>query len=187
MQSRVAGDACRRRRAGAGGDRDALASASSLGSGIARDRRLARGRARAPVRRRGAAARSTCTTSPIPATSARSCARRRRSAPDTVVLSPQTADPFGPKAVRASMGAIFAPARGARDLARGACRARPAAGDRARPRGRAGRCGSSPMPAPPLFVLGAERAGPPAEIVAACDEVAHDPGAPDGPSRSTSR
>src|SRR4029453_156094 len=28
-------------------------------------------------------------------------------APTVVVLSPETADPFGPKAVRASMGAIF--------------------------------------------------------------------------------
>ena len=58
-----------------------------------------------------------------------------------VVLSPQTADPFGPKAVRASMGAIFGQpvVRATLD------EARPRAGERRRSRwcpARARRCGS---------------------------------------------
>ena len=57
-----------------------------------------------------------------------------------VVLSPRTADPFGPKAVRASMGAIFGQpvARATWDEARGA--SDHAGGARARRRAR--RCGS---------------------------------------------
>ena len=50
---------------------------------------------------------STCTASTIPATSARSCARREAFGASCVAIGPGTADPYGPKAVRASMGAIF--------------------------------------------------------------------------------
>jgi TrmH family RNA methyltransferase len=98
-----------------------------------------------------------------------------------VILSERTADPFGPKAVRASMGAVFGQplARGSFATAREAL-----AGHRAialvpgggRPLREALLAG------PVLFVLGAERAGLPAEVTAACDEVAHvplDPGAAD--------
>jgi RNA methyltransferase, TrmH family len=89
-----------------------------------------------------------------------------------VVLSPHAADPFGPKAVRASMGAIFgqppvraswAEARAASDFAVALV---PGEGAPLR---------ELPIPRPPLFVLGAERTGLPAEIAAACDHVAHIP------------
>ena len=89
-----------------------------------------------------------------------------------VALSPATADPFGPKAVRASMGAIFGQpmARATWAQARAASESAvalvPGAGVPLR---------DLPLATPPLFVLGAERAGLPAEIVAACDEVAHIP------------
>jgi TrmH family RNA methyltransferase len=89
-----------------------------------------------------------------------------------VVLSPQAADPFGPKAVRAAMGAIFA-----QPVARAAWEDVRAAGDTAValvPRqGPALR--ELSLPAPPLFVLGAERTGLPDAIAAACDAVAHIP------------
>jgi TrmH family RNA methyltransferase len=93
--------------------------------------------------------------------------------PSLVVLSPQSADPFGPKAVRASMGAIFG-----QPLVRATfVQARAAIGGRAialLPR--AGR----PLDeledgSRRLFCLGSERAGLPEEIVEACDEVVHVP------------
>jgi TrmH family RNA methyltransferase len=92
----------------------------------------------------------------------------------TVVLSPRTADPFGPKAVRASMGAVFAQPLARSDFAA----ARTAlAGHRAvglvPGAGRPLR--EVPLDGPLLFALGAERAGLPDEIAAACDEVAHVP------------
>jgi RNA methyltransferase, TrmH family len=88
----------------------------------------------------------------------------------TVALGPGTADPFGHKAVRASMGAVFAVplarARAVEDLP----------GRRIALVARAGR---------PLWdvereeevtlVVGSEREGLPAEVVAGCDEVAHIP------------
>ena len=64
---------------------------------------------------RGAAARpaSTCTASATPATSARSSAPPTPCSAARSSLGPDCADPFSPKAVRASMGSIFArpPAR----------------------------------------------------------------------------
>lgn len=82
----------------------------------------------------------------------------------SVAIGPDTADPYGPKAVRASMGAIF-------DVAV----ARVAAVDELPPdrvalvahegeplRGAAG-----------TLVVGAERDGLPAEVVAGCERVAH--------------
>ncbi len=89
-----------------------------------------------------------------------------------VVLSTQAADPFGPKAVRASMGAIFGQpvvratwdqARAVSDLAVALV---PGEGTALR---------ELTFPGSPLFVLGAERMGLPPEIIAACDEVAHIP------------
>jgi RNA methyltransferase, TrmH family len=88
-----------------------------------------------------------------------------------VLLSRRTADPYGPKAVRASMGAVFGgrPARADFEAARAGRRAIalvPGAGAPLR---------ATPLDGPVLFALGAERAGLPEEIVAACDEVAHVP------------
>ena len=57
--------------------------------------------------RRSATAASRCGAWGTRATSGRCCARRTRSARASVALGPGSADPFGPKAVRASMGAIF--------------------------------------------------------------------------------
>jgi TrmH family RNA methyltransferase len=79
----------------------------------------------------------------------------------TVVLGPDCADPFSPKAVRASMGSIFG-----QPVARGAV------GETPRPRaalvahggeGLAGLAGAATL------CLGAERQGLPDEVLAACD------------------
>ena len=84
----------------------------------------------------------------------------------SVAIGPGTADPFGPKAVRASMGAIFAvpvarvehpsqlPSPTIALVARG--------GEPLR-----GETGT--------FVIGAEREGLPDDVVQACDRVAHIP------------
>jgi RNA methyltransferase, TrmH family len=91
----------------------------------------------------------------------------------SVALGPGSADPYGPKAVRASMGALFeVPVARARDVSelpgrRVALVAR----------------GGVPLEAldvsPPTreltLVVGAEREGLPDRVVAACDEVAHIP------------
>jgi TrmH family RNA methyltransferase len=92
-----------------------------------------------------------------------------------LVLGPGCADPYSPKAVRASMGSVFArpPARaGFEDLSgttialeRGA--GVPLAGLAAEP--------------PVVLCLGAERAGLPAAIVAGAAAVAHIPLRPGGP------
>jgi TrmH family RNA methyltransferase len=87
----------------------------------------------------------------------------------SVVLGPGTADPYGPKAVRASMGAIFAVpvaraetieelpgVRVALDARRGEPLRGPAAGELS-------------------LVVGAERAGLSAEVLDACDRAAHIP------------
>jgi len=87
----------------------------------------------------------------------------------SVALGPGCADPFGPKAVRASMGALFEvpvarvasvdelPGELVALVAReGGALAGPAAGD-------------------VTLVVGAERAGLPTDVVAACDRVAHIP------------
>ena len=92
----------------------------------------------------------------------------------TVALSPETADPFGPKAVRASMGAIFGQrlARAEPAAARGALGEHraialvPGAGVPLR---------EAPLDGRVLFVLGAERSGLTPELVAACDLQAHVP------------
>jgi|SRR5215213_8486690 len=89
---------------------------------------------------------------------------------DSVALGPGTADPFGAKAVRASMGAIFAvpvartpsvadlPGRTVALIAR--------AGTPLRELSDAEEV---------TLVVGAEREGLPADVVAACDAVAHIP------------
>ncbi len=85
----------------------------------------------------------------------------------SVAIGPDTADPFGPKAVRASMGAIFA-----MPVARVASVAQLPA-----PRVALVAAGGEPLRGPleGTLVVGAERAGLPDEVVAACDVVAHIP------------
>ena len=91
-----------------------------------------------------------------------------------VVLSPRTADPFGPKAVRAGMGAVFGQPLARADFES----ARVALGDHraialvpgaGRPLREVGLEGDV------LFALGAERSGLPAAVVAACEGIAHVP------------
>ena len=93
--------------------------------------------------------------------------------PSLVVLSPGTADPFGPKAVRASMGAVFAQpfARATLAETRSALPGRaialvPGAGRALR---------ELEPAAGTILCLGAERSGLPDDLVAACDEPAHIP------------
>jgi TrmH family RNA methyltransferase len=84
-----------------------------------------------------------------------------------VAIGPNTADPFGTKAVRASMGAIFeVPVARVEDVA-----ALP--GPRVALVARDG----EPLtgPAEGTLVIGAEREGLPPDVVAACDEVRHIP------------
>jgi RNA methyltransferase, TrmH family len=84
-----------------------------------------------------------------------------------VALGPDCADPFGPKAVRASMGAIFAV-----PVARVASVAQLPA-PRVALVARAG----DPLrgPGEGTLVVGAEREGVPDEVIEACDAVAHVP------------
>jgi TrmH family RNA methyltransferase len=87
----------------------------------------------------------------------------------SVALGPGTADPYGPKAVRASMGALFevpvARVREPHELPGRTIALVPREG---RPLAEAGG-------EPATIVVGAERDGLPAEVMAACDEVAHIP------------
>jgi TrmH family RNA methyltransferase len=86
----------------------------------------------------------------------------------SVALGPDCADPYGPKAVRASMGAIFL-----MPIARfGAVEELP--GERVALAARDGdelRGGSAEL----SLVVGGERLGLPEHVVAACDRVAHIP------------
>jgi RNA methyltransferase, TrmH family len=87
----------------------------------------------------------------------------------SVALGPGTADPFGPKAVRASMGAVFAV-----PVARvGAVEDLP--GRKVALAARAGRPLWDVDEEEVTLVVGSEREGLPAEVVAGCDEVAHIP------------
>jgi TrmH family RNA methyltransferase len=89
----------------------------------------------------------------------------------SVALGPESADPYGPKAVRASMGAIFAVpvARVSRvdelpglTVALDAGRGEPIAT-------------LGTLPGDVTLVVGAERAGLPRDVVAACARAAHIP------------
>ena len=98
--------------------------------------------------------------------------------PSIVALSPGTADPFSPKAVRASMGAIFGQAvtrtsfdRLGTDSVRRLVALAPRAGNPLREAG---------LRAPVTLCLGSERLGLPDEVLAGCDEVCHVPLRPDG-------
>jgi TrmH family RNA methyltransferase len=97
-----------------------------------------------------------------------------------VVLSPGSADPFGPKAVRASMGAIFG-----QPVTRASFeQARAALGPGWRAIALSARAGTPlrdvDLEGEVLFCLGAERLGLPDEIVASCDETARVPLRADG-------
>jgi TrmH family RNA methyltransferase len=87
----------------------------------------------------------------------------------TVALGPGTADPFGPKAVRASMGAVFAV-----PVAR-AVAVEDLPGRKVALVARAGRPLWEVDEEEVTLVVGSEREGLPAEVVAGCDEVAHIP------------
>ena len=92
-----------------------------------------------------------------------------------VVLSPESADPYGPKAVRASMGAVFAVplVRAEFDAAGRAPSRNVTAIGMAVGEGRPLReIASAPAP---LFVLGSEREGLPDRIGSSCAEIAHIP------------
>ena len=85
----------------------------------------------------------------------------------SVAIGPNTADPYGTKAVRASMGAIFeVPLARVEDVA-------VLPGPRVALVARAG----EPLvgPAAGTLIVGAEREGLPDDVVAACDEVRHIP------------
>jgi TrmH family RNA methyltransferase len=86
-----------------------------------------------------------------------------------VALGPNTADPFSPKAVRASMGALFAvPVVRYEDVIT-------LPGVRIALVARAGDELHGPLEGAVSVVIGAERAGLPDAVVAACDAVAHLP------------
>ncbi len=87
----------------------------------------------------------------------------------SVALGPGTADPYGPKAVRASMGAIFEV-----PVVRVA-RVEELPGRKLALAARAGRALAELEAEEVTLVVGAEREGLPPEVLAACDETAHIP------------
>jgi RNA methyltransferase, TrmH family len=91
----------------------------------------------------------------------------------SVALGPDCADPFGPKAVRASMGAIFAlPVARVDDPA-------DLPGMRIGLAARTGAPLAGPLDGPLTIIVGAERTGLSDDVLAACDVVAHIPIATD--------
>ena len=87
----------------------------------------------------------------------------------SVALGPGTADPYGPKAVRASMGAIFEV-----PVVRVA-RVEELPGRRVALAAREGRPLAELHADEVTLVIGAEREGLPPDVLAACDETAHIP------------
>jgi TrmH family RNA methyltransferase len=87
----------------------------------------------------------------------------------SVAIGPDCADPYAPKAVRASMGAIFA-----LDVAKVADPAE-LPGERIALVAREGEPLSGPLAGPATIVVGAERTGLPPDVLAACDRTAHIP------------
>jgi RNA methyltransferase, TrmH family len=86
-----------------------------------------------------------------------------------VALGPGSADPYGPKAVRASMGALFeVPVARVREVSE-------LPGRRVALVARAGAPLEDVAAGDVTLVVGAEREGLPDDVVAACDEVAHIP------------
>ena len=137
-------------------------------------RRWARARGRSAStssagRRRRARCASRCGASAIPGNVGTVIRGALAFGAGSVALGPGCADPFGPKAVRASMGAIFAvPVARVADVGE-------LPGERSRSsRARASRCAAR-AGGESRCVVGAERDGLPADVVAACDRVAHIP------------
>jgi RNA methyltransferase, TrmH family len=96
----------------------------------------------------------------------------------SVALGPGTADPYSPKAVRASMGAVFAVplARAAVDQLPGVKIALvPGAGEPLDVLWRSGRVFVSSIAKEATLLVGSERDGVPDEVVAQADHVAHIP------------
>jgi TrmH family RNA methyltransferase len=87
----------------------------------------------------------------------------------SVALGPDCADPYGPKAVRASMGAIFAvPVARVGEVGQ-------LTGERVALVAGGGEPLRAPAGGDTTILVGAEREGLPADVVAACDRVAHIP------------
>jgi TrmH family RNA methyltransferase len=87
----------------------------------------------------------------------------------SVALAPGSADPYGPKAVRASMGAIFSvPVVRVREVDE-------LPGRRVALAAREGRPLDALEDGEVTLVVGAEREGLPRDVLAACDEVVHIP------------
>jgi TrmH family RNA methyltransferase len=94
----------------------------------------------------------------------------------SVALGPGTADPFGPKAVRASMGAVFAVPLARADSVAALPGATVAlAAGRGRPLTEVSPSGATPRRQTVTLLIGAEREGLPEEVIAAADHVAHIP------------
>lgn len=87
----------------------------------------------------------------------------------SVAVGPGCADPFGPKAVRASMGAIFS-----MPVAR-VSRVDELPGERVALMAHVGEPLAGPVDGELSLLVGAEREGLPADVVAGCDRVAHIP------------
>jgi TrmH family RNA methyltransferase len=94
-----------------------------------------------------------------------------------VVLGPGCADPFGPKAVRASMGSLFArpPARAELDSIAAAKLALDGGAEADL------RAVAAGLEGPLVLCVGGERDGLPPELIATADAVARIPSRPDGP------
>ncbi len=150
-----------------------LANASGLGSGT---------RALAVYEERWAVAPTlgrcacTCTVSTTRATSAQCCASAQAFGASSVALGPGTADPFGPKAVRASMGAVFAvPLARADSVAALPGTTVALVAGRGRPLAEVTPSDRSPRGQEVTLLVGAEREGLPEDVIAAADDVAHIP------------
>ena len=100
----------------------------------------------------------------------------------SVAFGPGTADPYGPKAVRASMGAIFSLAlcrAGVDDLPGIKIALVPGAGAQLHELWRSGHAYVSPSAKVLALMIGAERDGLPDDVIAQADHIAHIPIATD--------
>ncbi len=88
---------------------------------------------------------------------------------ESVAVGPDCADPFGPRAVRASMGAIFAVPVARVDSVD------ELPGERIALAAHGGEPLRGPLAGDATLVIGAERTGLPDAVLAACDRVAHIP------------
>jgi TrmH family RNA methyltransferase len=94
----------------------------------------------------------------------------------SVAVGPGTADPFGPKAVRASMGAVFAvPLARASTVAALPGQTVALVAGRGVPLSELSRFEATPRPQNVTVLVGAEREGLPEEAIAAADQIAHIP------------